>query len=424
MQVRMESRAAAWQADLSRPGGCLAFLPMTADKKAVFRSPQYPGLVVKMSTALSDLLFEVISMQHFHSFPKSDIWARVPWTGSPFALDCHGQPMFAFVQQRIAGALVKPRHMRWALSDLQDSHLLSLSLSLSCRNCTRNYTQSRLRRDMAMVAAKDLRAWAAAVQKVGWIEDLQFMASQTTGELWLIDTSMPHAPGASLVNKYIATRQAVELLTLALALLLSASKSLEALLPNLQPLLLCRGVCLLGCNFTGLPADTMDPLGALRKTSDENVRAVVQALDRAGRALARLDAQAAHLPKARQDASCRSCMSRKHKHEMDSDERAALCDCAYSVWHANFRRECDRAMAACALEATCARTSDPEDPELRHRGLYSLTPAIGFPHFKQHIGVAPPLSAANRLAIVFYDKREGLSNREKIGMVDGPVFVV
>ena len=147
--------------------------------------------------------------------------------------------MFAFVQQRIAGALVKPRHMRWALSDLQDSHLFSLSLS--CRNCTRNYTQSRLRRDMAMVAAKDLRAWAAAVQKVGWIEDLQFMASQTTGELWLIDTSMPHAPGASLVNKYIATRQAVELLTLALALLLSASKSLEALLPNLQPLLQCRG---------------------------------------------------------------------------------------------------------------------------------------------------------------------------------------
>ena len=109
MQVLMESRAAAWQADLSRPGGCLAFLPMTADMKVVFRSPQYPGLVVKMSTALSDLLNEVISMQHFHSFPKSDIWARVPWTGSPFALDCHGQPMFAFVQQRIAGALVKPR---------------------------------------------------------------------------------------------------------------------------------------------------------------------------------------------------------------------------------------------------------------------------------------------------------------------------
>ena len=170
--------------------------------------------------------------------------------------------MFAFVQQRIAGALVKPRHMRWALHALRDS--LQLSLSLSCRNCTRNYTQSRLRRNTAMVAANDLRAWADAVQKVGWIEDLQFMASQTTGELWLIDTSMPHAPGASLVNKYVATRQAVELLTLALALLLSASKSLGALLP----LLLCRGVCLLGCNFTGLPADAMDPLGALRKTSD------------------------------------------------------------------------------------------------------------------------------------------------------------
>lgn len=347
--------------------------PMKADMKMVFRSPKYPGQVVKMSTVLSHLLNEVISMQHFHSFPKSGIWAHVPWTGSPFALDCHGQPMFAFVQQRIAGALVKPRHMRGALSALQDSHLLSLSLS--CRNCTRNYTQSRLRRDMAMVAAKDLRAWAAAVQKVGWIEDLQFMASQTTGELWLIDTSMPHAPGASLVNKYIATRQAVELLTLALALLLSASESLGALLPNLLPLLLCRGVCLLGCNFTGLPADAMDPLGALRKTSDENVRAVVQALDRAGRALTRLDAQVAHLPKARQDASCRSCMSRKNKHEKDSDERAALCDCAYSVWHANFRRECDRAMAACALVATCARTSDPE---LRIRGLYSLTSAIGF----------------------------------------------
>ena len=78
MTKLMESRSAAWQADLSRPGGCLAFLPMTADMKVVFRSPQYPGLVVKMSTALSDLLNEVISMQHFHSFPKSDIWARVP----------------------------------------------------------------------------------------------------------------------------------------------------------------------------------------------------------------------------------------------------------------------------------------------------------------------------------------------------------
>ena len=346
MTKLMESRAAAWQADLNRPGGCLAAQPMTVDKKMVFRSPQYPGLVVKMSKALSDLHHEVVSMQHFHRFPKSDIWAQVPWTGSPFALDCHGQPMFAFVQQRIAGALVKPRHMRWALSDLQDSHLFSLSLS--CRNCTRNYTQSRLRRDMAMVAAKDLRAWAAAVQKVGWIEDLQFMASQTTGELWLIDTSMPHAPGASLVNKYVATRQAVELLTLALALLLSASKSLGALLP----LLLCRGVCLLGCNFTGLPADAIDPLGALRKTSDENVRAVVQALDRAGRTLARLDAQAAHLPEARQDASCLSCMSRKNKHDKVRNE-------LYSIWHAKLRRECDRATAVCALEATCARTSDP-----------------------------------------------------------------
>ena len=226
MTKLMESRAAAWQADLNRPGGCLAAQPMTVDKKMVFRSPQYPGLVVKMSKALSDLHHEVVSMQHFHRFPKSDIWAQVPWTGSPFALDCHGQPMFAFVQQRIAGALVKPRHMRWALHALRDS--LQLSLSLSCRNCTRNYTQSRLRRNTAMVAANDLRAWADAVQKVGWIEDLQFMASQTTGELWLIDTSMPHAPGASLVNKYVATRQAVELLTLALALLLSASKSLGA----------------------------------------------------------------------------------------------------------------------------------------------------------------------------------------------------
>ena len=118
MTKLMESRAAAWQADLNRPGGCLAAQPMTIDKKMVFRSPQYPGLVVKMSKALSDLHHEVVSMQHFHRFPKSDIWAQVPWTGSPFALDCHGQPMFAFVQQRIAGALVKPRHMRWALHAL------------------------------------------------------------------------------------------------------------------------------------------------------------------------------------------------------------------------------------------------------------------------------------------------------------------
>ena len=39
----MESRAAAWQADLNRPGGCLAAQPITIDKKMVFRSPQYPG---------------------------------------------------------------------------------------------------------------------------------------------------------------------------------------------------------------------------------------------------------------------------------------------------------------------------------------------------------------------------------------------
>ena len=79
MTKLMESRAAAWQADLNRPGGCLAAQPMTVDKKMVFRSPQYPGLVVKMSKALSDLHHEVVSMQHFHRFPKSDIWAQVPW---------------------------------------------------------------------------------------------------------------------------------------------------------------------------------------------------------------------------------------------------------------------------------------------------------------------------------------------------------